>query len=164
LACVIAAVLLAAGCGSDDDGPKMYEVRAVDYAYEGLPEKVAIGSTFTLVNKSTAEVHEMYAARLPAAETRPVEELLQLSEEEQEALGTADVFLLVALPGEEGTPVFGDGTFAEPGRYVLICFIPSGADPEAVLAALESQNQEPPDLGDGAPHVSLGMFVEVTVE
>jgi hypothetical protein len=34
----------------------------------------------------------------------------------------------------------------------------------AAIAVLESQSQEPPDLGDGAPHVALGTFAEARVE
>jgi hypothetical protein len=160
---LVGALLLTA-CGGDDKlEPAAYEIRAVDYSYGKVPEKVAAGSTFTLVNDSTGEVHEIYAGRLPDDETRPVSELLQLPFEEIEAIETDDAFVLIALPGEEGEPVLGNGTFFEPGRYVLVCFIPTGADPEAVLKAIETDDEEP-DLGDGAPHFTQGMFAEITVE
>ena len=164
VAAMSAGLLLSIACGGGEDGPKEYEIRAVDYAYEGLPDKIAAGSSFTLLNKSTVEVHEIYAARLPDSETRSVDELLQLPEGEQEALGAIDWFVLIALPGEEGQAVLGNGSFGEPGRYLLACFIPTGADPQALLAALESESEEEPDLGEGAPHFTRGMFAEVRVE
>ena len=36
--------------------------------------------------------------------------------------------MLVAPPGEEAIAVLGDGTL-EPGRYLVACAIPTGADP-----------------------------------
>ena len=71
--------------------------------------------------------------------------------------------MLVAGPGEDGMPVFGDGSVTEPGRYAVLCFIPVGADPAAVAEAMQSATSEPPDLGDGPPHASAGMVAEFTV-
>jgi hypothetical protein len=59
--------------------------------------------------------------------------------------------------------VVGDGTLTEPGRYAVVCFIPVGADPDKVVAAMQSESSTPPDLGDGPPHISAGMFAELSV-
>ena len=107
----------------------------------------------------------MVAIRIPDTEKRSVQELAQLSEDETDAI-FADVmpaFVFVAGPGEDGVPVLGDGTIAEPGRYAVICSIPIGADPAKVAEAMQSESSTPPDLGDGAPHFTAGMFAELNV-
>lgn len=141
------------------------EVTAVDYGFEGLPESMSVGDTLALTNASDVEFHEMVVFRLPDDETRSVEELLALPEAEQEALfadGPATV--LVAAPGEAGMAVLGDGTLAEAGNYVALCFIPIGADPQMVADAMASAGGEAPDLGDGPPHVTEGMYATFVVE
>jgi plastocyanin len=175
-------LLLGIACGDDDDSvpatassapatntpapaevsATSIEVRAVDYAFEGVPEKVAAGTTFTLVNESTEEVHEIVAIRIISdSETRSVEELVQLPDEELEGIvAEMPAMVIVAPPGEEGMVVLGDGTLSEPGRYGLLCFIPTGADPEAVM---EAEGEFPEEVG-GPPHAFQGMFAEVIVE
>jgi hypothetical protein len=142
------------------------EVTAVDYEFEGLPETVGAGTTFSLVNESEGEAHEMVAILLPEDETRSVEDLLALPEEELGELAAVEpAFVLVAAPGEEGMAVLGDGTLTEPGRYLFACFIPVGADPEEFLGAAESTGAEgPPEVEGGPPHFTEGMFAEVIVE
>ncbi|MBA3606206.1 MAG: hypothetical protein H0W46_09600, partial [Acidimicrobiia bacterium] len=99
-------------------------------------------------------------------ETRPVAELIQLPEEELDAImgGAEPATVIVAPPGEAGMPVLGDGTLAEAGRYVVLCAIPVGADPDEVAAAMQSETGGPPDLGDGPPHFTAGMIAELVVE
>lgn len=145
------------------------EVTAIDYGYEGLPETIAAGTTVTMVNSSDAEVHELVAVLLPEDETRSVEELLALSEEEQAAvMGDAPpALVLVAMPGtgvDENILAVGDGTLTQPGRYLVACFIPVGADPVAFMEAAAAGGDEAPEVEGGAPHFTEGMFAEVTVE
>ncbi len=143
------------------------ELTAVDYAYEGIPDSIAAGSTLTLHNDSTIEVHEAVVLRIPDDETRSVEEIAALSEEEQSEIFPEDAppaAVIVALPGEDGQAVVGTGAITEPGRYAVVCFIPLGADPDVVREAMESGSDEQPDLGDGPPHVTQGMFAELVVE
>jgi hypothetical protein len=129
---------------------------------------VPAGATFSLTNASAAEVHEIVAVRIPETETRGAEELFQLSEAELGAALGGEVepaFVVVALPGEDGQvalPPDGQPALTEPGRYVLACFVPIGADPAVYREALESGSQEQPDV-DGPPHVTQGMYAEVTV-
>lgn len=142
------------------------EVTGVDYAFEGLPETIEAGTTLTFVNGSEGEFHEMVVIAIPDGEERSVEELVALPPEESDAIfaNVEPALVAVAMPGEPGMPVLGDGTISEAGRYAVVCFIPTGADPEAVAAAMQSGGEGPPELEGGAPHVANGMWAELTVE
>jgi plastocyanin len=143
------------------------EVTGVDYAFEDLPETIEAGTTLTFVNASDVEFHEMVVIAIPEGEERSVEELVALPPEESDAIfaNVEPALVTVAMPGEAGLPVVGDGTIAEAGRYAVLCFIPVGADPEVVAAAMQAGGGDgPPDLGDGPPHVTQGMYAELTVE
>ena len=182
------ALALAGGitaCGDDDDatgdtttttsapdttdttGPssETIDVTAIDYAFEGLPDTIAPGTTLTLTNSSTAEIHELVAFLLPASETKTAEEIAGLPEGEFGALFPGEpAAVLVAPPGgAPQIPAVGDGSFTEPGRYVVFCFIPTGADPEEYLAAASS-GEGPPQVEGGPPHFTQGMYGEFTVE
>lgn len=63
-----------------------------------------------------------------------------------------------APDGETVVPgaVMGDGTLTEPGRYAIVCFLPVGSDD----SILES---EVPPQSDAPPHITQGMFAELTV-
>jgi len=183
----LAALALAlAACGSDDDksdstpatplpatttpGSPVIAVTAADYSFAGLPATAKAGSTFTLTNASDKEVHEMVMLRIPDGVTESVAELLAMPEEELDAkVGEVEPStVVVALPGQPGRPVVGDGTVLEPGRYAVVCFIPVGADPKLVEAAMSAPpgtgEPEQPDLGDGPPHFTKGMSAEITLE
>lgn len=148
--------------GGDATGGDEIAVTAVDYSFNGVPDTASVGSQLTLSNASEAEVHELVLIRIDDAETRPLEELLELPEEETEEFSEFKG-VSVAFPGEAGTVVDGSLTLDEPGRYALFCFIPLGADPEAFREAVESGSEEPPEVEGGAPHVTQGMFAELTV-
>lgn len=144
------------------------EVVAQDYAFQGVPDAVPPGTELTLTNSSAAEVHEMVVVHIAAGEERPLEELLELPDEESESLVQFQG-VLVALPEEDGVNPEGEGdsiTVSEPGRYAIVCFIPQGADPAVVEEAMTSDEaaEGPPDMGDGTPHAFLGMVDEFTVE
>ncbi len=138
-------------------------VNAVDYGFDNLPATVPAGSKLTLTNTSANEPHEIVVlGPLPADETRSVEELLALPEDELPPIEPATV--IIAMPGEEGMAVVGDGTLTTPGRYAVICSFPVGLDPAVLMEAMETESEGPPDLGDGPPHFTQGMFAELTVE
>jgi len=141
------------------------EVTAVDYGYEGLPESVKAGTKLSLSNSSEAELHELVAVRLPEGETRSVEELLALPEEELMALfqGPPTAVIIAAPGSSESIYAVGDGVLTEAGRYLVACFIPVGADPEAYMAAAATSGNEPPEVEGGAPHFTEGMWAELTV-
>jgi plastocyanin len=139
------------------------EVRAVDYGFEGLPERVASGITLTLVNESDVELHEIVAFRLDDDETRSVAELLD-DPASLMAYFPRVATVVIAPPLAMGFPVVGTGTLTEPGRYAIICAIPVGADPEEYLAAAAESEGGPPEVEGGPPHFVVGMFAEIIVE
>lgn len=147
---------------SSDAGP--VRIAASDYAFGGVPETIGAGTEIGLTNVSDVEVHELVAIRLPDDEERPVDELVQLPAEELATFFPFVEAVIIAPPGQEGFPVEGDGTLNEPGRYALICVIPTGADPDEYLAAAAEAEGGPPQVDGGPPHIVEGMFAELTVE
>jgi plastocyanin len=143
------------------------DITGTDYMYSGVPEEVATGAEFTFTNDSQNEVHEIVMVRIADDETRSLDELLELSDEESAEV-TEFKGVLVALPGTEGANPEGPGTsitMDEPGRYAIVCFIPEGADPDVVAEAMQNPDAEgPPDMGDGTPHAFLGMVAEFEVK
>lgn len=194
VAALFAAGLLLVACGDDDDGADttttttgtpstdaptdtadddtsgdedVVEVELVDYAFEGLPDSVPAGTRLTITNTSENEVHELVAVRLPDDEERSLEELLALPDEEADALlgSGPPAAVLVAPPGGEQVDAVGDGTLTEPGRYLLLCAIPTGVDPDEYFAAAEEAGEGPPEIpGAGPPHFVQGMVGELIVE
>ena len=141
-----------------------FEVTGVDYAFEGVPETMPAGSELTFTNASSVEAHELVAIRIPDEETRPVSELIELPDEELATIFPPDAppaMVLIAGPNSDGMAVVGDGTIGEPGRYAVVCFIPVGADPEAVM---NPDSTTPPDVEPGPPHAFSGMYAELIVE
>lgn len=148
---------------SDDAAGDTVEITAVDYAFEGVPDTVVAGTELTLTNASEGEVHEMVVMRVDDDETRPLDELLGLSDEEVEEVVTF-AGVAVAMPGEDGFTPEGPVVLDEAGRYVMLCFIPTGADPAVYQEAIESGAQEAPEVDGGPPHVAQGMVAEFQVE
>ena len=72
--------------------------------------------------------------------------------------------MLLAAPDGEQIAAVGDGTLAEPGRYLLLCSIPTGVDPGDYLRAAAESAGGPPDVAGGPPHFVNGMFAELIVE
>jgi hypothetical protein len=151
--------------GHQGDESPIIAVGAVDYSFEDLPSTMPAGSVLSLTNTSAAELHEIVAFRLPDTETRSIDELMALPEADLEAaIATGPpALVMLAPPGEQGFPVLGDGALREPGRYVILCGIPIGADPQAYLEAAQT-SAGPPDVPGGPPHFTAGMFAEVIVE
>jgi hypothetical protein len=144
--------------------PPVVEVTAVDYAFEGVPETLPAGGRLWLTNVSEVELHELIAFMVPADEERSPEELAALPEAELEGLFTGPPAAVLLAPPNDGAQInaVGDGTLTEPGRYVLFCAIPLGADPDAFLNAPPSDG--PPEVEGGPPHFTEGMVGEITVD
>ncbi|HVM52839.1 MAG TPA: hypothetical protein VM262_06545 [Acidimicrobiales bacterium] len=150
-----------------DDAAATVEVTLIDYGFQGLPASIEAGTQLTVRNDSEAEMHELVAVLLPDDEERSVSELLSLPEEEIGALlgGGEPAAVLLATPGSDETiPAVGDGTLTEPGRYLIACFIPQGADPDEFMAAAAESEGGPPEVEGGPPHFVLGMQAELRVE
>lgn len=157
------APLTLAACGQDADATDVVTVDLQDFAFGDLPEEVPAGTEITAVNSSEAELHELVALRLPDDEQRAADEIVHDGLEQLLAAGPPALVLL-APPGGEPTVAVGDGTLAEPGRYLILCAIPTGADPAEYLAAAAASNGEQPQVEGGAPHFTHGMFDDLVVE
>lgn len=176
----LALAVAVTACGDDDSAasaddseaarPTTQEVTADDYEFRDLPGTVAAGTRLELVNVSEVEVHELVAIRLPDGEDRSVEEIMDLPEDELDEVLSEDeiAMVLLAPPDARGEAVLGDGTLDRPGRYLVLCFLPTGADPDEVMDAFERFDPEvdeaPPVPQTGPPHVVHGMLGEVTVQ
>lgn len=163
-AAVLAATLVVSGCSAADRSGG-HTIGLVDYAFAEVPAQVEAGSTLTIDNRSQQELHELVAVRLPDEEERTAEELVQLPPEELAPLFAGVTLVQLQAPGRDEvvTPV-GDGTLAEPGRYLLVCMIPTGADPQEYLAAAAETEEGPPQgVAGGPPHLVNGMWAELEV-
>jgi hypothetical protein len=178
-----ALILSLASCGSDDDGGSAdpttattdaapspegagaseLEVVLRDFEFAGLPDEVDAGTRLTVTNEAPAELHEVVAFRLPDDEERSVEELAQLAPDELMGVLGEPVTVLLAEPGGPTIPAVGDGTLAEPGRYALMCFIPTGVEPAEYLRVAAETESGPPQVDGGPPHLVHGMHAELTV-
>jgi len=166
LGIVVVVAFLVAACGGSTH--KTVAVTASDYSFTGIPATVKAGTVFTLTNSSTKEIHEMVALRLPDTERRPVDELARLPEDQVGELSPGPpALVLVAPPG--GAPqvaILGGGSLKEKGRYVVLCFIPTGAEPAAYMAAAKAAQaaDSPPERVPGGPaHFTHGMYAQIVV-
>lgn len=124
-------------------------VTAVDYAFSGIPDEVAAGTEFSLVNEG-AEAHELVLIRRNDGVTESFEELLALPEEDAMEFA-AVIGAVFADPGAESGDTL---TAAEPGDYLAVCFVPVGTT--SAEASMDMENM-------GPPHFVEGMLLEFTV-
>jgi plastocyanin len=159
--------LLAAACGDDSTTSSSpakvatITVKAVDYGFEGLPSSVKAGTALKLTNESAREAHELVAVKLPDNERRSVADLVKLPEDQLMGLFSGPPALVLLAPpgGGEQIVAEGDGTLREPGRYLVLCNVPTGADARAFM-----NSTGPGQVTGGAPHHVHGMYAEVTVK
>lgn len=145
--------------------PEKIQITAKDYSFEGIPETMAVGSTLSLTNSSSKEVHEIVVFRLPDTEERSGEELAALPMADlQKVLAGPPTMVIVAPPTQPGFVAVGDGTLSQPGRYLAICAVPTGADPSAYMSAAAQSNGGPVNVPGGPPHMAEGMWAEFTVQ
>lgn len=138
-------------------------IGGIDYGFEDVPETTTPGTRLLFDNTSDVELHELVAFRVDTDD--PLDDLLVLPQPELEQILGAPTAVLVQPPGApEAFAAVGDGTLSEPGRYILLCTIPVGADPEAYLAATQAAGGSRPEGFDGPPHFTAGMAAELTVE
>lgn len=151
---------------NDAEGGETVEITAVDYAFEDVPETVSAGTELTLTNTSQEELHEMVVYRVDPDQDMSLDEIIQGAAEEAD--GPPPDWLTfsgvaIAMPGKDGFAPEGPVVLDEAGRYLLLCFIPTGADPAAFEEAMESDATEAPQVEGGPPHVVEGMAAELTV-
>jgi len=133
-----------------------------DFHYGELPDTVAAGTRIEVSNDSAAELHEFVAIRLADADDRTPAEIV--GGDIGALLGTSEPTAVLLAPpgGGEQISAVGDGTLTEPGRYLVMCLIPTGADRGEYLAAAATSDG-PPQVDGGPRHIVHGMFAEVTV-
>jgi plastocyanin len=138
-------------------------IDGVDYGFANVPASVPAGTKLGFRNTSSVELHELVAFRVDSEV--PLDQLLSAPPAELEATLGAPVTVMLQPPGApEAIVAVGDGTLTEPGRYVLLCFIPIGADPGEYLAAVEAAGGGKPEgVAGGPPHFTAGMVAELTV-
>ena len=131
------------------------DVVGTDYAYSGLEASYSGPITMAFRNEGT-EVHEIVVVRKAADVTQTWEELLALPEGETQGL-VENIGVAYAEPGQTAADMI---TATEAGSYLGICFIPQGT---TALPSIDPNASEPPTLGTGAPHFTLGMMAEFTI-
>jgi hypothetical protein len=161
------AVGLLSGCGDDTAQAEPAEPGTVsismrDFGYDDLPASVPAGTQITVTNASTTELHEFVVVRLADDDDRTAAEIVENDIESVLTSGPPTAVLIAPPGSDEQIPVVGDGTLADPGRYLVLCAIPTGADPDEYLAAAAT-SEGPPQVEGGPPHFVHGMFAELTV-
>lgn len=129
------------------------DITATNYEFDGIGDDVGAGPTVITLTNEANEFHEAAIFRRNEGETRPVDELLELPEEEIDQ-AVSEVAFIFAAPESEANAVVD----LPPGEYVMLCFLPTGAT-EAAFAEAEAGGQEL----DGAPHFTEGMVAEFEV-
>jgi plastocyanin len=127
------------------------EVTGVEYAFQGLPANVPVGTSFRLVNGGQ-EDHEFAVVRANEGTTETLEELLAMPPE-QSASKVTNAGIVFANTGKTS---IGTLTLDQPGRYFVACFITQGTK-DGVAPSPGPGGQE------GTPHALLGMVAEFTV-
>lgn len=168
-AMLAAGALALTACGDDADASDdavvdgVLSVELSDFSFGELPDEVPVGTRLTIDNVSEGELHELVALRLPDGETRSAEDIVTNGLGELLAGGPPHTVLLAAPDGGEQINAVGDGTLHEPGRYLILCAIPTGVDPAVYLAAAAESQGGPPQVEGGAPHLAHGMWAELDV-
>lgn len=165
VACWALATLPIAGlsaCG-DDGEPDTLAVTMADFHYGDLPETVEAGTTIEVGNTSEGELHEFVAFRLDDGDERPADEIM--SGDVESLLGSKDPTMVLLAPpdSDEQIVAVGEPEFAEAGRYLILCAIPTGADPDEYLTAAAT-SEGPPQVDGGPPHFVHGMYAVIDVE
>lgn len=107
---------------ADNCGYQVIDVTATDHAFDGIPADAEAGKTLIRITNDGTEYHEVVLQRVHQGETRSVEELLALPEEEGGDL-------LDYLGNAFAPAGLGNWTVVDlsAGRHVALCFIPTGA-------------------------------------
>ena len=121
------------------------EVKAADYAFQGVPNELDRGVTSFEFENGGTEVHEMVLFRRNDGVTETVEQLLAMPEEEVETKTT----MVAATGGAPGATEYAIAELSE-GTYAMLCFVPEGTTSEDAYT-------------DGQPHFMRGMVFEFSV-
>lgn len=131
-----------AGAPSPIAGARVVPVRAVEYAFADMPASIPAGLTTFRVTNEGKELHHVWIVRLEEGKT--ASDFMQAAKAVAEGAPVPKWIVDLGGPnaGVPGMPM--DGTLdLQPGRYVMVCHIPSPSD--------------------GVPHLAKGMMKEFTV-
>lgn len=123
-------------------------VTASDYAFGGIRDSLEAGPVVINFENTGTEFHEFLLLRVNDGVTETLDELLALPEEEGQTKVTTSGRAFAA-PGAISFAMFD----LQPGRYIAICFLPTGATPENMPQIESGEHQ-------GAPHFTEGMVQE----
>ena len=123
---------------------------AEELAFVGVDALAVGGELAVTLTNVDDELHEIVVQRIDDDETRPIAALLQ-SEEDPATFATG-VGSAFACPGASSVP--NRVSALEPGRYVALCFIPTGLTASTSPSDLEAL---------GPPHAFQGMVAEFQV-
>jgi hypothetical protein len=139
------------------------EVTMEDFHYGALPTSIPAGTPVAVSNASEGgELHEFVALALPAGDDRTATEIMG-GDLGAVFGGGEPAMVLLAPPGSSDQIVaVGEPVFAEPGRYLVLCAIPTGADPQAYMDAAAT-SAGPPEVDGGPPHFMNGMYAVIEV-
>jgi len=121
------------------------DVTAAEYQFTGLPEELDAGYYIVNFTNDGNELHELVAVRINDDVTLSVDELIALPEEEADTM----IQFMSAAFAAPGDTTVASLNLEAPGRYAVVCFIPTGTTMDAE--------------GTGAPHAMEGMTQEITV-
>jgi hypothetical protein len=117
-------------------GVTTVDVEMKDFAYEYDMSKIGDGNIAFKAENTGSQPHEIVLLKVP-----PDFNLEQALQSPVEPAGVETIALLPPVDrGDEGMLVFTDKL--EPGRYLMICFLPDTSDPQGTPHALKGMTSE----------------------
>jgi hypothetical protein len=128
---------------------KAITITATEYKFSGT-DALKAGGMFAVTFKNEGkELHELHVAKLPADEKRPLDQFLADPNAEKMVTTVGHSF---ACPGKAADAAGVD--LSAKGRYVVACFIPTGATPATDAKDFDKL---------GKPHFMNGMLAEIDI-
>jgi hypothetical protein len=124
-------------------------ITATEYKFTGTDALKAGGAFAVTFKNEGTELHELHVAKLADGETRPMDDIVADPTAESKTTAAGHSF---ACPG--ATAPAAGVNLTTPGRYIVLCYIPTGAKADT----------DPKDFGKlGMPHAMQGMAVEIDI-
>jgi hypothetical protein len=131
------------------EGATPITITATEYTFSGTDALEAGGAFAVTFKNEGKELHELHVAKLADGEKRSVDEILADPSAESSTKAVGHSF---ACPGTTADAAGVD--LRSPGRYLVLCFIPTGARADT----------DPKDFDMlGEPHAMRGMVVEIDI-